>query len=36
MDELERAAAGEDGDAVIGAAQFFAELGLAWPSPQPG
>jgi hypothetical protein len=33
MAELERAAAGEDGDDVVPAEQFFAKLGIAWPPP---
>jgi hypothetical protein len=36
MAELERAAADEDGDGVVPAEQFFAELGIAWPPPNRG
>lgn len=36
MTELERAAADEDGDDVIPAERFFAELGIAWPPPSRG
>jgi|HubBroStandDraft_6_1064221.scaffolds.fasta_scaffold327084_3 hypothetical protein len=36
MAELERAAANEDGDRVIPAEQFFAEIGVAWPPPDRG
>jgi len=36
MAELERAAADEDGDGVVPAEQFFADLGIAWPPPARG
>jgi hypothetical protein len=36
MAELERAAANDDGDNVVPAEQFFAELGIAWAPPARG